>query len=1061
MGRLPCFAWTALSSAGSGEMVFEVSLHCRLPACPLGSVCRASEIRDLGIPARAPGLGAWAAAAMPASKPSEKQTSDKASKKAPLPPLKVSGCSDVTISGIIAGEYVPDSTNHGKVVYKKKEKSQGIDVLIYFWDERDGPELCGWWFGPKVGGDQVWAYHPSCTAGTPPASQWNVPHDGPIDQAFKISAIRAAREGSSKRAPSEKPAPEVAPKKQRAAEVQKKEKVEKSTARKASQSKSKKQVTARLWCRALHLRASSVGRLAAAFGCRGACRATVTMGKSRKNFYAVAHGRSPGVYRTWEECHKQVHGFPFASFKGFRTQREAEAFVRALSPPRAKNKAAAASASPQREVPKPDPTLEANLLAVLHEEQMAVAKKVLAGRNVFITGLPGCGKSFLLKKLIEILRMRQGHGAVAVCASTGVAGIHIGGATIHSYLGCGKAESEQDWEKAFHSRKAKKRIRDTEVLLIDEVSMLSGEFLEKAGELVARIRASEKPFGGLQVVLCGDFLQLPPIKATNMAFQSEIWEALNLQNTVLKHNFRQSRDQEFQTLLGQLRSGILEPSKLAATLGTEAGAKVHPKIVSTNHEALEINSRNLGILPDKLRTFAARDQADHLHEPAVANVLENLLVEKTLELKVGCVVMLLQNLRLPSDCKPMVPSTRKGRKRPLDLDIEYDTSCMDLPSEYQGRQTPLVNGSMGVVVGFEHSPEHEIECPLVEFSRGYRRLIVPSEFSGELGHLGKYCRTQIPLKLAWALTVHKTQGLTLQTGELDLSRAFETAQVYVALSRFQTLAGVKISGMPKCIPSPSLQRTQALKFHEKPRSVDLVVDGELMERRCAFGDAVESSSEDEEEEDEGKEEEEEEEKDEKEEKASEKASEKDEEEDEDEEDEDEEEEEEEKEEKPKSRKKETTSRSKSKKVEEEDEDEKEEKDDDDDEEEEEDEEDEEEEEDKPKSKKDSKRSSRSEAKESDKPAESAGNYFVTAYNKRREERAKAEEEKKKKAPEKESRIANGTATAKEKSAKDDEADEDEVRMLEELRKRAEERKKKMEDLKKKEEELKKKAAPKE
>eukprot|EP00439_Symbiodinium_sp_Y106_P028763 s1242_g3.t1 len=209
------------------------------------SILLAALSLDSGIqPARAPGLGAWAAAAMPASKPSEKQTSDKASKKAPLPPLKVSGCSDVTISGIIAGEYVPDSTNHGKVVYKKKEKSQGIDVLIYFWDERDGPELCGWWFGPKVGGDQVWAYHPSCTAGTPPASQWNVPHDGPIDQAFKISAIRAsAREGSSKRASSEKPAAEVAPKKQRTAEVQKKEKVEKATARKASQSKSKKQVT--------------------------------------------------------------------------------------------------------------------------------------------------------------------------------------------------------------------------------------------------------------------------------------------------------------------------------------------------------------------------------------------------------------------------------------------------------------------------------------------------------------------------------------------------------------------------------------------------------------------------------------------------------------------------------------------------------------------------------------------------------------------------------------------------------------------------------------------------
>lgn len=219
------------------------------------------------------------------------------------------------------------------------------------------------------------------------------------------------------------------------------------------------------------------------------------------------------------------------------------------------------------------------------------------------------------------------------------------------------------------------------------------------------------------------------------------------------------------------------------------------------------------MLPDKARTYEARDEADNPRDPGVVNAFASLLAEKTLELKVGCVVMLLKNLRLPTDCKPVVFTTpRRGGKRPSDLDIDYDTSFMDLPSEYQGLQTPLVNGSIGMVVGFEHA-EDGVEYPLVEFSRGYRKLITLAEFSGELGHLGGYKRMQIPLKLAWALTVHKTQGLTLQTGDLDLSRAFETAQVYVALSRFQTLAGVKISGMPKRIPSPSQQRVQALEFH--------------------------------------------------------------------------------------------------------------------------------------------------------------------------------------------------------------------------------------------------------
>eukprot|EP00930_Biecheleria_cincta_P025238 TRINITY_DN17987_c0_g1_i2.p1 TRINITY_DN17987_c0_g1~~TRINITY_DN17987_c0_g1_i2.p1 ORF type:complete len:1018 (+),score=328.89 TRINITY_DN17987_c0_g1_i2:57-3110(+) len=110
-----------------------------------------------------------------------------ASVKITSPPLMVSGCQNETISDIIAGTYLPDSVNHGKVVYKKSEKSRGLDVLIYFWDDRDGPELCGWWFGPNIGGDQVWAYHPSMTASTPPASKWNIPHDGAIDQTFSVS----------------------------------------------------------------------------------------------------------------------------------------------------------------------------------------------------------------------------------------------------------------------------------------------------------------------------------------------------------------------------------------------------------------------------------------------------------------------------------------------------------------------------------------------------------------------------------------------------------------------------------------------------------------------------------------------------------------------------------------------------------------------------------------------------------------------------------------------------------------------------------------------------------
>lgn len=103
-------------------------------------------------------------------------------------PLVVSGCTNATISAIVKGNYTPYSQNHGKVVYRKDEKSKGFEVLIYYWDDRDGAELCGWWFGPNVGGDQVWAYHPSRSSTSPPSSEWNVPHDGPIDPSFSVTA---------------------------------------------------------------------------------------------------------------------------------------------------------------------------------------------------------------------------------------------------------------------------------------------------------------------------------------------------------------------------------------------------------------------------------------------------------------------------------------------------------------------------------------------------------------------------------------------------------------------------------------------------------------------------------------------------------------------------------------------------------------------------------------------------------------------------------------------------------------------------------------------------------
>merc|ERR1719162_1347708 len=109
----------------------------------------------------------------------------------------VTGCNHETVGPIVRGTFALTEQNHGRYVYKKDTQINGLDVMIYFWDERDGPNFCGWWFGPKVGGDQVWAYHPSRDVVTPPKTGWKVPYDGPVDTSFVIAKATQEAFGQS------------------------------------------------------------------------------------------------------------------------------------------------------------------------------------------------------------------------------------------------------------------------------------------------------------------------------------------------------------------------------------------------------------------------------------------------------------------------------------------------------------------------------------------------------------------------------------------------------------------------------------------------------------------------------------------------------------------------------------------------------------------------------------------------------------------------------------------------------------------------------------------------
>ncbi|CAJ1461644.1 unnamed protein product, partial [Effrenium voratum] len=325
------------------------------------------------------------------------------------------------------------------------------------------------------------------------------------------------------------------------------------------------------------------------------------------------------------------------------------------------------------------------------------------------------------------------------------------------------------------------RLRRAKVLLLDEVSMLSAEFLDRAAQLVAEQKRSQSPFGGLQLVFCGDFMQLPPVQGA-FAFEAQAWQELGFQCFSLQNNFRQAGDAALQDLLRQLRQGQLPIERLKALEGNGADGS-YPMLVSTNAEAEAVNRAKLDSLPGAAVVFRAKDEAENPKNFTGRGALEKLMVQEELHLKVGSVVMLLVNLRLPDKCfhtpRPSPPRRFQMPGLPQPLVDLAAHNMMNTPEHF--KSVPLVNGTVGVVIDFEDG------FPVVEFARRYRRLIEPVKMEGELGFLGKYARTQVPLKLAWALTIHKTQGLTLSSGQLNLSKVFEPAQLYVALSRFQTL----------------------------------------------------------------------------------------------------------------------------------------------------------------------------------------------------------------------------------------------------------------------------------
>jgi uracil-DNA glycosylase len=477
-------------------------------------------------------------------------------------------------------------------------------------------------------------------------------------------------------------------------------------------------------------------------------------------YYAVAKGHNPGIYDTWTTTNENVKGFSGAVYEGFKTMVEAQAYLdkyNTLNPP----------------------STPLSSLDTLTEEQLAVIDHLLEGENLFLTGGGGVGKSYLLsviytefpglkKRLVAV----KNPGSIAklpriqMCALTGCAALLLGhkAKTLHSWagIGLGKGSVSELYIKIRRNQKAMRNWLCTDLLIIDEISMMTAELLDKLNEIGKKVRANRKPFGGIQILLVGDFFQLPPVnksdEATKFAFESEAWKEA-IKCSIELTEIQRQKDEVFQRVLKEARRGALSKES-CAILSQQQGRnwkehKIRPTLLFPRRSEVDmINDSNLRALEGRRYSYKARlvydgkipdrfSETDEGFQRALNMFDSDGSYVKELELMLNAQVMLIAN-------------------------VDPDSG--------------LVNGSRGVIVDFCKSTE----LPIVEFLNGVKKPI--GTHAWPIEDYEFISRTQVPLRLAYAVTIHKCQGSTLDAALVDIgSGVFEYGQAYVALSRAKSL----------------------------------------------------------------------------------------------------------------------------------------------------------------------------------------------------------------------------------------------------------------------------------
>ncbi|KAB8296017.1 hypothetical protein EYC80_008828 [Monilinia laxa] len=479
----------------------------------------------------------------------------------------------------------------------------------------------------------------------------------------------------------------------------------------------------------------------------------------------------------------------------------------------------------------------------LTDEQTRVKDLVVdQGKSVFFTGSAGTGKSVLMRSIIAALKKKyvRESDRVAVTASTGLAACNIGGVTLHSFsgIGLGKEDVGTLIKKIKKNNKAKLRWTRTKVLVIDEISMVDGDLFDKLEEIARGMRNNGRPFGGIQLVITGDFFQLPPVpdhnqksRGAKFAFDAATWKTAISHTIGLTEVFRQ-KDPVFANMLNEMRLGKVSQDTIRAFAGMKRVINYEDDLTATElfptrGEVESSNTSRLRSLHGKSYRFDAVDSGSILDEGVREKLLSNMMAPKSIELKKGAQVMLIKNM----DDGLVNGSLGKVVAFMSEKSFEIYDSNPDILNEKELSDAEEEHNRQSDLAKFKQTnrelPSTGISSngrlfPLVRFSipDGTVRdlLVQPEEWKIELpnGEVQAQ-RIQLPLILAWALSIHKAQGQTLERVKIDLKKVFENGQAYVALSRATSQAGLEVQNFD---PKKVMAHPRVAEFYNSLYSVN-------------------------------------------------------------------------------------------------------------------------------------------------------------------------------------------------------------------------------------------------